>query len=176
MKNILSCGAGRSHHNQEASALSRGSEINNLMNYFWNYMDPNGNYAETAVSGFETEPRMQVVETKDAVNIIAELPGIKQEDLDLKISSDGYLSLCGEKKNVNETTEKNAYFSEITYGTFKRTIPLPWDLDYDKASASFKDGVLNIFVPKSQDEKQKFKKIAINNTAHDATEQTTSHH
>lgn len=176
MKNILSCGTGRAHHNQETTGLSRGSEINNLMNYFWNYMDPNSNYAETAVGGFESEPRMQVVETKDAVNITAELPGIKQEDLDLKISSDGYLTLCGEKKNVNETTEKNAYFSEITYGTFKRTIPLPWDLDYDKASASFKDGVLKVFVPKSQDEKQKFKKIAINETAHEAEAHTASHH
>jgi len=166
MKNILSCGAGRNHHNQETSSLARGSEFSNLMNYFWNYMDPSNTYSDTTAANFELEPRMQVVETKDAVQITAELPGIKEDDLDLKISSDGYLSLCGEKKNVNETTEKNAYFSEITYGTFKRTIPLPWDLDYDKVTASFKHGVLSVFIPKSQDEKQKFKKITINDTEH----------
>ncbi len=169
MKNIPSCNSGRAHHNQEASTLTRGSDFNNLMNYFWNYMDPTNNYVDSVASGFELEPRMQVVETKDAVHITAELPGIKEDDLDLKISSDGYLSLCGEKKNVNETTEKNSYFSEITYGTFKRTIPLPWDLDYDKATASFKNGILSVFVPKSQDEKQKFKKIAINQNEHSST-------
>lgn len=110
----------------------------------------------------EWEPRLQIVETKEAVMVTAELPGIAEEDLDLQVSSDGYLSISGEKKNASEKTEKDTYFSEISYGSFKRTIPLPWDLDYDKVSARFKNGVLSVYIPKSQDEKQKFKKISIN--------------
>ena len=98
------------------------------------------------------------------------MPGIQEKDLDVKVSSDGYLSICGEKKNSHEETEKNAYFSEISYGTFKRTIPLPWDLDYDKVTASFKNGILTVAIPKSQVEKQKFKKIEIG----PATEQSAT--
>ncbi len=165
MKNVLHCGAGRTH-NQEVSPLNRNSEFTNLMNYFWNYMDLPTNVTENAALA-EWEPRLQIVETKEAVMVTAELPGIAEEDLDLQVSSDGYLSISGEKKNASEKTEKDTYFSEISYGSFKRTIPLPWDLDYDKVSARFNNGVLSVYIPKSQDEKQKFKKISINqNTEH----------
>lgn len=167
MKNIHTPG-GRSL-SQETVGHTRNNEFGSLMNYFWNYMDtPSGNGENAAVSN-ELEPRMQIVETKDAVNITAELPGIAEKDLDLQISSDGYLSLSGEKKNVSEFQEKDAYFSEISYGTFKRTIPLPWDLDYNKANAEFIDGALFVTIPKTQVEKQKFKKISINRTAEKRT-------
>lgn len=149
---------------QETVNHNRSNDFGSLMNYFWNYMDTPSSNGENAAVSNEWEPRMQIVETKDAVNITAELPGIAEKDLDLQISSDGYLSLSGEKKNVSEFQEKDAYFSEISYGTFKRTIPLPWDLDYNKANAEFTDGALFISIPKTQVEKQKFKKISINKT------------
>ncbi|MBP5215177.1 MAG: Hsp20/alpha crystallin family protein [Alphaproteobacteria bacterium] len=161
MKNIIS-GAGRTHAAENVSH-NRLSEFNNLMNYFWNCVEPSATTAENLSSG-ELEPRMQIAETKDAVNITAELPGIDEKDLDLQISSDGYLSIGGEKKNSVETANKDAYFTEITYGSFKRTIPLPWDLDYDNAVAHYKHGVLCISIPKSPVEKQKFKKLEIKTT------------
>ena len=113
----------------------------------------------------EWEPRIQIAESKEAVNITAEIPGINEDDLDLQISSDGYLSLCGEKKNTCESNDKDAYFSEISYGAFKRTVPLPWDLDYDHAVAHYNNGVLSVSIPKTPVEKQKFKKISIQKTA-----------
>ena len=137
---------------QDAAGHARGQEFSSLMNYFWNYMDMPSASNETASTLTEWEPRMQIVETKDAVNVTAELPGVAAQDL----------SLSGEKKNSSEYQEKDAYFSEISYGSFKRTIPLPWDLDYDKASAEFVDGALFISIPKTPVEKQKFKKININ--------------
>ena len=157
---------------QETVNHNRGNDFGSLMNYFWNYMDTPNNGENAAVSA-EWEPRMQIVETKDAVNITAELPGIAEKDLDLQISSDGFLSLSGEKKNVSEFQEKDAYFSEISYGSFKRTIPLPWDLDYNKANAEFTDGALFISIPKTQVEKQKFKKISINKTGEKRTAKAT---
>ncbi|MBR2136768.1 MAG: Hsp20/alpha crystallin family protein [Alphaproteobacteria bacterium] len=160
MKNMVS-GCSARNHGSELGSPNRSSEINNLMNYFWNYMDMPSTLAETPT---EIEPKMQIAETDDAVSVTAELPGIADKDLDLQISSDGYLSICGEKRNVVEQTDKNAYFSEISYGTFKRTIPLPWDLDYEKAKADFQNGVLKVFIPKSPIEKQKFRKIAINSS------------
>ena len=123
-----------------------------------------GNYvAEITTSNIQNETK-QETETKEAVNVTAELPGIDEKNLDLQISSDGYLSLCGEKKNTFEKTDKDAYFSEISYGIFKRTVPLPWDLDYDKVAATYNNGVLNVSIPKSSEEKQKFKKIELSSS------------
>ena len=162
MKNMVSKMNNR-NHNQDIASSNKNNDINSLMNYLWNYMDMPNNFAENT-SMIDLEPLIQVSETKDAVNVTAELPGINEKDLDLKISSDGYLSICGEKKNSNEASNKDAYFSEISYGMFKRMIPLPWDLDYDNVVAAYNNGVLNISIPKSQTEKQKFKKIAIKTT------------
>ena len=160
MKNMISNNTGRSH--QELTPVNRMNDFNHLMNFFWNYFDPQTFSADSATT--EMEPRIQVTETKEAVNVTAELPGIDEKNLDLQISSDGYLSLCGEKKNTFEKTDKDAYFSEISYGIFKRTIPLPWDLDYDKVAATYNNGVLNVSIPKSSEEKQKFKKIELSSS------------
>ena len=163
MKNMSTFSANRNHGN-EMPTLTRSTELNHLMNYLWNYLDSSNTSTESSSLG-EWEPRIQIAESKEAVNITAELPGIDEDDLDLQISSDGYLSLCGEKKNTCESNDKDAYFSEISYGAFKRTVPLPWDLDYDHAVAHYNNGVLSISIPKTPVEKQKFKKINIQKTA-----------
>ena len=159
MKNMLSSSCNRSH-TSDSNTNSRSGEFNNLVNYLWNYFEQPSNVWDSQTTG-DWEPSIQVVENKDAVNVTAELPGINEKDLDLQISSDGLLTLSGEKKNTYEIAEKDAYFSEISYGSFKRTIPLPWDLDYDSAVANFHDGLLTISIPKSPEEKQKFRKLEI---------------
>ena len=95
------------------------------------------------------------------MKVTAEIPGIEGKDIDLKVSADGYLSICGEKRNEFEENAKDNYFSEISYGTFRRTIQLPWDLDYEATTAKYNNGVLTVSIPKSQTEKQKFKKISV---------------
>ena len=108
----------------DLSVSHNPTDFRSLMNYFWNLMDNSG--SDLA----DLSPKIQVVEDKDAVNVTAEIPGISEKDIDLKVSSDGYLSISGEKKNEIKTESKDNYFSEISYGMFKRTIQLPWDLDY----------------------------------------------
>ncbi len=142
-------------NNHDLSVSHNPTDFRSLMNYFWNFMD-NSNSDISDLS-----PKIQVTEDKDAVNVTAEIPGIDEKDIDLKVSSDGYLSISGEKKNEVKTDAKDNYFSEISYGMFKRTIQLPWDLDYDATSAKYCNGVLNVSIPKSQVEKQKFKKVSI---------------
>lgn len=141
--------------NHDLSVSHNPTDFRSLMNYFWNFMD-NSN---SDIS--ELSPKIQVTEDKDAVKVTAEIPGINEKDIDLKVSSDGYLSISGEKKNEVEENSKDNYFSEISYGMFKRTIQLPWDLDYDAATAGYSNGVLTVSIPKSQTEKQKFKKINV---------------
>lgn len=142
-------------NNHELSFAHTPTDFRSLMNYFWNFVD--GSNSEAS----DLAPRIQVTEHKDAVSVTAEIPGISEKDIDLKVSADGYLSISGEKKNEVATDSKDNYFSEISYGMFRRTIQLPWDLDYDATVAKYNNGVLTISIPKSQGEKQKFKKINV---------------
>ena len=139
----------------DLSVSHNPTDFRSLMNYFWNFMDSSNSELS------ELSPKIQVTEDKDAVKVTAEIPGINENDIDLKVSSDGYLSISGEKKNEAQENAKDNYFSEISYGMFKRTIQLPWDLDYDATTADYNNGVLTVSIPKSQTEKQKFKKISV---------------
>ena len=129
------------------------ADFRNFMNYFWNFVDsPEAN---------DLSPKIQVTEKKDAVSVTAEIPGIDEKDIDLQVSADGVLSISGEKKNESMQDEKNNYFSDISYGMFRRTIQLPWDLDYEATTAKYNNGVLTVLIPKSPEEKQKFKRISV---------------
>ena len=135
-------------NNHDLSVSHNPTDFRSLMNYFWNFMDSsNSEYSDLS-------PKIQVTEDKDAVKVTAEIPGIDEKDIDLKVSADGYLSISGEKKNESEENTKDNYFSEISYGMFRRTIQLPWDLDYEATTARYNNGVLTVSIPKSQTEKQ----------------------
>ena len=107
-------------------------------------------------------PKIEVSENTANVTVTAEMPGIEENDIDLEISANGYLTLSGEKRHENSATSKDGYFSEIAYGSFSRTIPLPWDLEYAKATADYTNGVLCITIPKTKQEQQSRQKINLN--------------
>lgn len=132
-----------------------GDLVNNL---FGNMLDLP---FETPASIRQSMPKVEVEENENDVVVSAELPGIPENNIDLEVSSDGYLTISGEKKQEKKENRKGSYFSEFSYGSFKRTIPLPWDLKFDDAKADYKDGVLKVLFPKSQDEQGKKKKISI---------------
>ena len=90
--------------------------------------------------------------------VVAELPGLDQNDVALELS-DGVLTISGEKKS--ETEDKQRFFSERYYGRFERRIPVD-DVDQEKVAASFKNGVLTVTLPKLPTAQRKVKRIAIN--------------
>lgn len=135
-------------------------EFNDLVNNFFGSIWDLPSTNETRIWK-SLEPKVEVLENEDDVTVYAEVPGINEKDLDLEVSADGYLTLSGEKKCAEKKNNKNNCFSEITYGAFKRTIPLPWDLKYDSAKADFENGMLKIYIPKSKEEQSRKKKIAI---------------
>jgi HSP20 family protein len=97
----------------------------------------------------------------EAYTISMELPGVAESDVDLSVDN-GNLTIRGEKKTEREQKGETWYFSERQYGAFSRSFQLPEDADGSKASATMKDGVLQITVPRvAQDDKQKSQKIAI---------------
>ena len=86
---------------------------------------------------------------------------LSNQDIDIDVSEDGYLTVRGEKRSNVEDKSNGRYFSERSYGMISRTIPLPADIDIDKTEASFSNGVLKITLPKTPASKQKIRKIKV---------------
>ena len=103
-------------------------------------------------------PAVDVFEKEDKFVVKAELPGMKEEDVDVSVIGDT-LSIKGEKKTETEIKDENYYRCERSYGSFYRSIPIPSNVDANKIEASFEDGVLEVALPKSA--KVKPKKIAV---------------
>ncbi|HET6466571.1 MAG TPA: Hsp20/alpha crystallin family protein [Nitrospiria bacterium] len=106
------------------------------------------------------EPAIEVYEEKDDVVVKAEIPGMKKENLDINISGT-LLTIKGEKKQEEEVKKKGYYYSERSYGSFMRTIELPKEVQVDKAYANFKDGVLEVRLPKTEEAKRKEVKVKV---------------
>jgi HSP20 family protein len=103
-------------------------------------------------------PNVEVSETNKEIKVSAELPGLDEKDVHVELAN-GVLAIAGEKKT--ETEDKDRLFSERYYGRFERRIPVE-DVDEDKISAAFKNGVLTVTLPKVAQAQSKVKRIAIN--------------
>ncbi|MBT9139225.1 MAG: Spore protein SP21 [Syntrophomonadaceae bacterium] len=105
-------------------------------------------------------PNIEMYDRKDEIVVKAELPGVAKEDIDLTITKDS-LTLKGEAKREEEIKEEDYYACEMSYGSFTRTIALPAEVDSEKAKASFKNGVIEITLPKREAAKPKEIKIEV---------------
>jgi HSP20 family protein len=105
-------------------------------------------------------PRVDVKETDADYEVSAELPGIDEKDMELTVANNA-LTIRGEKKTEREEKEKNYYLSERSFGSFRRTIPLPAEIDEDKVEAHFKNGVLTVRLPKSAEAQAKTRRIEV---------------
>lgn len=104
---------------------------------------------DEALTVAEWAPLVDIVEDDHQYLIKAELPEVKKEDVRLTVQ-DGVLSLSGDRKFVKEEKGKKYHRVERAYGSFVRTFTLPEDADEQKVSADFKDGLLQIHLPKSE--------------------------
>lgn len=107
-----------------------------------------------------TAPVVDFAEKDGAYEITAELPGIEEKDIDVKLSN-GLLTIRGEKKAEKEEKKKDYYLSERSYGSFERSFSVPEGVQAEKIAATFKNGVLKIELPKSPDARKEEKKIAV---------------
>jgi HSP20 family protein len=111
--------------------------------------------------GFSTNvPALDVFEEKDELVVKAELPGIEKDNVEVNLT-DHTLTIKGEKKKEEEVKEEKYYRSERSYGSFVRTLQLPADVQSDKVKASFKNGVLEVRLPKTEEAKGKEIKVKV---------------
>lgn len=106
-------------------------------------------------------PAIDIYEDKDSFVVKADLPGLKQDEIDVQVTDD-ILTIKGEKKQEVEKKEKNYYRFERSYGSLSRSVALPKYVDVAKTKATYKDGVLELVMPKTEEAKKKQIKIDIN--------------
>jgi HSP20 family protein len=130
-------------------------EMNRLFEDFW--LSP---FGETQRWAGTYLPAVNVREEDNQVLVSAELPGMKEDDIEVTVRRDG-VRIAGEKKEEAETKEEDFYRMESSYGRFDRLVDLPAEVDEDKAEAEFKNGVLTVKMPKSEESKTKTRKIPV---------------
>jgi len=106
-------------------------------------------------------PAVDIYETASEVVLKADLPGVEQKDIDLRIEN-STLTLRGERKFMKEATEEDYHRIERSYGVFSRSFQLPGSIDQSKIKASHKEGVLEVHLPKKEDTRPKQIKVEVN--------------
>jgi HSP20 family protein len=124
----------------------KGSGQRSFMTTPWQYSD--------------ITPRVDETEDEKAFHIRVELPGMDKDDVDLTLSN-GVLTIRGEKKREEEEKGKDFYRKERAFGAFRRSLPIPFDVDESQIDASFKKGVLYIELPKTEEAQKKVKHISV---------------
>jgi HSP20 family protein len=126
-----------------ANPLARlHNEMDDLFDGFFRGLD-------RPFAGYKAWPAIDVAEQDDAIIVRAEVPGTKPDDIDISVYGNT-LTISGEKKETKEEKDKGYYHVESTYGSFRRDVGLPTDVDSAKVEAAYKDGVLTITLPKAE--------------------------
>ena len=99
-------------------------------------------------------PAIDVVEEEDKFSVKVELPGVKEEEVNVSITGDT-LTIEGEKRAESEVRRTGYYYSETSYGSFSRSITIPSTIDTGKIEANYDKGVLEITLPKAPEVKPK---------------------
>lgn len=105
-------------------------------------------------------PPVELSETDEAIHLKLEIPGMKSEDLDIQVTKDS-VAISGERKQENKTEENGVTKTEFRYGRFQRVIPLGASVQNTDVTAEYKDGILTIVLPKTDEEKNKVVKVQI---------------
>jgi HSP20 family protein len=142
----------------EDSFLELGRGMNRLFDEFFD------DFSLTPFSAFGEQfdafkPRVDVSESDTDIKVAAELPGLDENDIEVSLAHN-LLTISGQKKDEKEDKGQNYYRMERSYGSFKRTIPLPSEVESNKVDATFKKGVLTITLPKTAEARER-KKISI---------------
>src|SRR5947209_4782751 len=103
-------------------------------------------------------PPVDIEEEGDRVVVRAEIPGVSRDDIDVSVEN-GTLTLRGEKKQEREVNAENAYRLERFYGSFSRSFVLPTQINAEQIKATYKDGVLEVVLPKAEEARPKRIKV-----------------
>lgn len=132
-------------------------EMNRLFDRFVTVPYRNG--LNSAISGSYV-PAAELEDTPEALHLRLEVPGLAPEDIDIQVTADA-VTITGERKSETHTEEEGYKRTEFRYGKFQRVIPLPVQVENKAATASYTNGILNLVLPKAEDERHKVVKVAV---------------
>jgi HSP20 family protein len=121
--------------------------------------------APTNWEGLTRFPAAELTEADDAIHLKLEVPGLEAKDIDIQVTENA-VSITGERKSETKTEEKGYTRSEFQYGKFQRVIPLPTHIQNTKVTAEYKDGILNLALPKKEEAKNTVVKVNLEQAAH----------
>lgn len=125
------------------------SELNRFMNEFWTTAGAGGGNGTPSWL-----PALDVWETDDEVVLALDLPGVKEDEISIEVD-DSVLTVSGERERTFEDKDDRFYRFERRHGRFSRSVTLPQGVDESRITATYKDGVLEIHVPKPEERKPK---------------------
>jgi len=105
-------------------------------------------------------PSLEIHEDENQFTLSADVPGIDRKNIDISVTGNT-LTLKGERSKEIQKKEKGYYYSERSYGSFQRSVQLPSEVEADKIAANYKDGVLEVVIPKSEKAKPKQIKVDV---------------
>ena len=120
--------------------------------------------AKVEPRNFMRVPAAEIQDTSDAIHLKLEVPGMEAKDIDVNVTENA-VYISGERKTENKTEEKGTTRSEFYYGKFQRVIPLPARIQNSNVTAEYKDGILNLTLPKTEQEKNKVVKVNLEQAA-----------
>jgi HSP20 family protein len=136
------------------------SDLNRVFEDFFRGLDMPGLSAGDHMLASGRIPDIDVQDTGNAIQVKAELPGLNEEDFEISVS-DGALVIRGEKKDERRKEEQGYVLRERAFGRIERTVPLPEGIDPDGAQASFRNGVLTVTIPKTEQSRASVKRIGV---------------
>jgi HSP20 family protein len=119
-----------------------------------------GDMVDEGTIGSYWTPAVDILEQEDSYILEAELPGLNKDDVKISVQ-DNVLTLQGDKKDERKETKKGYLKMESGYGTFTRSFTLPTTINTSKIEAQFKEGILKIVVPKSEEAKPKLIEVKV---------------
>lgn len=113
----------------------------------------------SAMTGL-AEPKIDIEDKRKEIKVSVELPGLEPDDVDLRLTDEA-LTIRGEKRTEDSDEGDGYYLSERTFGAFERSVPLPVEVDADRAEAKFKKGVLTVRLPKTERARKSARKVEV---------------
>lgn len=111
-------------------------------------------------SSTDWTPAIEIQDREDSLVLRAEIPGVEAKDLDIQVAREA-VAISGEHRYENKAQEQGFFRTELRYGSFQRTIPLPVAVENNQVQAEFKDGILRLTLPKAQEARHKVVKISL---------------
>jgi HSP20 family protein len=146
---------------ETSRVVSPFAEMEKFFEDFWRRPSSLLGWPEMRVAeGFEISPSVDIYEEGNELVLKADLPGITKDEVEINVT-DNVLTLTGEKKKEEKVERENYFRYERSHGSFCRRFHLPDEIDTEKIKAHYKEGVLEVRLPKTEEAKQKTKKISI---------------